>query len=50
MISAGRVIGEYRDYGFIGAITKPGYANELKELLEKVYGKEISNRSGYSRS
>ncbi len=30
------VIEKYRDYGFIGAITKPYKANELKELLEKV--------------
>jgi signal transduction histidine kinase/ActR/RegA family two-component response regulator len=29
-------IEQYRDHGFIGAITKPYKANELKELLEKV--------------
>jgi DNA-binding NarL/FixJ family response regulator len=30
------VIAKYRDYGFLGAITKPYKANDLKELLEKV--------------
>jgi two-component system cell cycle sensor histidine kinase/response regulator CckA len=34
------VIGKYGDYGFIGAITKPYKANELKELLEKVVQEE----------
>jgi signal transduction histidine kinase/ActR/RegA family two-component response regulator len=29
-------IGKYSDYGFIGAITKPYKANDLKDLLEKV--------------
>jgi PAS domain S-box-containing protein len=30
------VIGQYRDYGFIGSITKPYKANDLKDLLEEV--------------
>jgi PAS domain S-box-containing protein len=34
------VIGKYNDYGFIGAITKPYKAKELKELLEKVIRQE----------
>ena len=34
------VIGEYSDYGFIGAITKPYKANDLKDLLEKVIREE----------
>jgi len=34
------VIGKFHDYGFIGAITKPYKAKELKELLEKVIQEE----------
>jgi DNA-binding NtrC family response regulator len=30
------IIEKHQDYGFIGAITKPYKARELKELLEKV--------------
>jgi len=34
------IIEKHRDYGFVGAITKPYKARELKELLEKVIWEE----------